>query len=185
MDELNPPPRIASREAFADGVRWGVAAAVADGTRQLVFVDPNFELWPLDDTAMLDTLTQWLKLPQRRLVLLAAGYDEVPRRQPRFTAWRVHWAHALQCLQSPQEFAASLPTLLEKRFAKLRVASSFSQVLQSSNRGVSYRRKLRKRRPGAEQRITQIRWSDAAKSLATHRDHFLRTEQQGLVLHRL
>ena len=112
MEEQVAPPRIDSREAFADGVRWGFAAAMADGARSITCVDPSFELWPLDDAPLLDALTTWLKLPQRRLILLAATYDEVPRRQPRFTGWRAHWAHAIQPLQCPQEFAAELPTLL-------------------------------------------------------------------------
>ena len=112
MDELSTPPRIDSREAFADGIRWGVAAAIADGTRSITCVDPSFELWPLDEGALLEPLTAWLSLPQRRLILLAASYEEVPRRQARFTAWRRDWAHAVTALQAPQDFAADLPTLL-------------------------------------------------------------------------
>ncbi len=112
MDELSTPPRIDSREAFADGIRWGVAAAIADGTRSITCVDPSFELWPLDEGALLEPLTAWLSLPQRRLILLAASYEEVPRRQARFTAWRRDWAHAIQALQCPEEFAAELPTLM-------------------------------------------------------------------------
>lgn len=111
-NEPGPAPRIDSREAFADAIRWGMAAAMADGTRSITCVDPSFELWPLDDVPLLDALTAWLRLPQRRLILLAASYDEVPRRQPRFTSWRVHWAHGIQALQCPQEFAAELPSLL-------------------------------------------------------------------------
>jgi hypothetical protein len=112
MDDLGTPPRMESREDFAQAVRWGFAAAVADGARCITCVDPGFELWPLDDAPLLESLTAWLRLPQRRLVLLAASYDEVPRRQSRFTAWRRDWTHAIQALQCAQEFAADLPTLL-------------------------------------------------------------------------
>ncbi len=112
MGEPDTAPRIDSHEAFTDAIRWGMAAAMADGARSITCVDPSFEWWPLDDLSLLDALTAWLKLPQRRLVLLAAHYDEVPRRQPRFTSWRVHWAHAIQALQCPQEFAAELPSVL-------------------------------------------------------------------------
>ncbi len=112
MDELSRPPRIDSSEAFAEAIRWGMSAAVSDGTRSITCVDPSFELWPLNEVALLETLTAWLRLPQRRLVLLAASYDEVPRRHARFTAWRRDWAHAIQALQCPEEFAAELPTLL-------------------------------------------------------------------------
>jgi hypothetical protein len=112
MDNIGTPPRIDSLAAFADALRWGFLAGVADGTRCFICVDPGFELWPLDDEALLEPLTAWLRLPQRRLVLLAASYDDVPRRLPRFTTWRRDWAHAIQALQCPQEFAAELPSLL-------------------------------------------------------------------------
>lgn len=105
-------PLIDSREAFAQAVSWGFETAMAQDARCITCVDPNFELWPLDDVALLGSLTTWVRLPQRRLVLLAATFDEVPRRQPRFTAWRRDWAHAIQALQVPEEHAAELPTLL-------------------------------------------------------------------------
>jgi hypothetical protein len=112
MDEPTAPPRIDSLEAFEAAVRWGFAAAAEDGARCITCVDPSFELWPWDDEALLGPLTAWLRLPQRRLVLLAAGYESVPLRLPRFTRWRRDWAHAIQPMQCPQEFAADLPTLL-------------------------------------------------------------------------
>lgn len=109
---MNTPPSIDSREAFGAAVRWGFEAAIAQGARSICCVDADFEHWPLDDPGLLDGLTAWLRLPQRRLVVLAARYDEVPRRLPRFTGWRRQWVHAIQTLQCPQEFAAELPTLL-------------------------------------------------------------------------
>ena len=105
-------PRIDSREAFVAAVRWGFERAAADGARTITCVDTNFASWPLDDPLLLQGLTAWLRQPMRQLVLLAARYDEVPRRQPRFTAWRRDWAHAVQALQPPQELADNLPTLL-------------------------------------------------------------------------
>ena len=105
-------PRIDSREAFAAALRWGFEMAAADGARCITCVDANFELWPLDDPLLLQGLTAWLRLPMRRLVLLAARYDEVPQRQPRFTAWRRDWAHAILALKPPPELAQDLPTLL-------------------------------------------------------------------------
>ena len=107
----NPPP-LGTREAFGAAVRWGFESAIADGARRITCVDRNFEDWPLDDAALLHGLTAWLRLPLRCLVLLAASYDTVPQRLPRFTGWRRDWAHAIQALQAPQEFAADLPTLL-------------------------------------------------------------------------
>ncbi|MDP2005509.1 MAG: hypothetical protein Q8K45_07505 [Rubrivivax sp.] len=106
------PPVIASREGFVAALRWGFETAFAQGARRIVCVDADFAPWSLDDPAVLEGLTAWLRLPQRRLVLLARSYDEVPRRWPRFTAWRSDWAHAVEAWQPPLELASDLPTLL-------------------------------------------------------------------------
>ena len=106
------PPLIDSRASFGAALCWALDEALAQNARSLLLVDPTFEHWPLDDVAVLQTLTQWVRLPGRQLTLLAARFDEVPRRQPRFTAWRKDWAHAILALQAPPEFAADLPTVL-------------------------------------------------------------------------
>ena len=105
-------PVIDSQAGFAAALRWGFETAIEQGARQLLCVDARFEHWPLDDAALLTALGAWLRLPQRRLVLLAASFDEVPRRQPRFNTWRRDWAHAIACWQAPEEMAADLPTVL-------------------------------------------------------------------------
>ena len=110
MSEL--PPRFDSRESFDAAMRWGFETALANSARCITCVALNFEEWPLDEPALLERLTVWLRLPQRRLVLLAASYDEMPRQRPRFTGWRRDWAHAISALQPPLEMAADLPTLL-------------------------------------------------------------------------
>jgi hypothetical protein len=107
-----PLPEIDSFKAWAEALRWGLETACSEGARCITCVDPSFEHWPLNDAALLQTLTTWARLPQRRLVLLAARFDEVPRRHPRFTAWRRDWAHVVQALQSPPELAAELPSVL-------------------------------------------------------------------------
>ncbi len=115
MSELpaGNPPAVESRGDFAAAVHWAVATAIADGARTLVAVDPAFdELWPWDDAALREALVGWFRLPQRRLVLLAANYDAVPRLHPRFTTWRRDWAHAIDTRLVPEELADGLPTLL-------------------------------------------------------------------------
>lgn len=106
------PPKIDSRAAFAAAIRWGFGAAAARGARRIVCVDRDFADWPLDEPALLDTLTAWLRLPKRRLVLLADRYDEMPRRHARFVRWRADWAHAIDAFSPPAEDRADLPTLL-------------------------------------------------------------------------
>jgi hypothetical protein len=105
-------PVIDSRASFVAALRWGFDTAVAQGARRILCCDPHFADWPLDDPTLLSSLTTWLKLPQRRLVLLAARYDELPRRAPRFTAWRADWAHAIEAWQPPADVAATVPALL-------------------------------------------------------------------------
>lgn len=105
-------PVIDSREAWQAAVAWGLDAAMARGARQITCVDPGFEHWPFDDPALLQRLTAWLRLPLRRLVLLARHYDEVPRRFPRFTARRREFAHAIEAWQAPLELSQDLPSLL-------------------------------------------------------------------------
>jgi hypothetical protein len=53
-----------------------------------------------------------VRRPQRHLVLLAASYDEMALRHPRFTAWRRLWAHAVAPWQAPPDVESRLPTLL-------------------------------------------------------------------------
>jgi hypothetical protein len=105
-------PAIDSRAGFIAALHWGFGAAFEQGARRIVCCDTAFAEWPLDDAGLLQRLTAWLKRPQRRLVLLARGYDELPRRCPRFTAWRNDWAHAIEAWVAPEEMAADLPTVL-------------------------------------------------------------------------
>lgn len=105
-------PLIDSRSSYFDALRWGFATASSQDARRIVCADGDFADWPLDDTALLDGLAAWLRRPQRRLVLLARSYDEVPRRFPRFVQWRRLWLHAIDCWQAPDELASDLPRVL-------------------------------------------------------------------------
>ena len=84
-DPQAPLPTIASRSDFAAAVLWGVREATARQTRHLLWIDPDFADWPLDDPALLDALTPWVHRPQRRLVLGAVpglfGQDRPPPRR--------------------------------------------------------------------------------------------------------
>ena len=112
--DFDAPPPIDSRQAFAQALHWGFARAMRgeSRSRRILCIDRDFSLWPLDTTALLDQLTAWLRGGQRQLVLLAAHYDEVPRRHPRFVAWRRHFTHGVFPHVAPEDMAAVLPTLL-------------------------------------------------------------------------
>jgi hypothetical protein len=106
------PPPITSQAAFRSAVAWALNTSVASRARRVVWVDPDFANWPLDEPALLDSLTAWLRLPGRRLVLLAADYGRVPREHPRFVAWRRLWSHAVEPWTPADRGAAELPTLV-------------------------------------------------------------------------
>lgn len=101
-----------SRGAFQDAVRQAFDTAIGRGARRIVCCDPDFADWPLDDAALLDRLVPWLKLPQRRLVLLAADWSVLPRRHPRFVAWRSPWVHAVEGWAPGEGDDAELPRVL-------------------------------------------------------------------------
>ncbi len=106
------PPVIDSLAGWQAALRWGMATAAAQGARTITCADPDFDSWPLDDAALLQGLAAFLRLPGRRLILLAASFDTVPRRLPRFATWRRDWAHAMQTLLIPQELALETPHVL-------------------------------------------------------------------------
>jgi hypothetical protein len=106
------PPPLSSRGEFAAALRWALAEADARNARNLLWIDPDFEPWPLDDPALLEALTRWLQRPQRRLTMLAEHYELVPGAHARFTGWRRHWSHALDARLRGEEETGILPTLV-------------------------------------------------------------------------
>jgi hypothetical protein len=106
------PPAIDTRGGFIEALHWGFARAFAQPARRILCADPSFAEWPLDEPALLQGLTDWLKRPQRRLVLLARQYEDLPRRCPRFTAWRNSWTHAIDAWVAPDDLARDLPSVL-------------------------------------------------------------------------
>lgn len=108
---MTDPALIDGRSDFLGAVRRSLAQALASRTRELCFVDVDFETWPLDDPIALDSLAAWGRLPQRRLLLVASRYDTLPRRFPRFTAWRGTFAHVVEAWVTEVE-PSQVPTLL-------------------------------------------------------------------------
>jgi hypothetical protein len=108
----SPPPIIDSRQSWLAALDWGVRTATEQRARSITCVDSDFAEWPLNDAAWLRQVTSFLRLPRRRLVLLAAGFGAIPRRHPRFIAWRRDWTHAIDTLQAPEEMTIGLPRVL-------------------------------------------------------------------------
>ena len=103
--------RINGRSEFTAAVRFALSQAARERARELCFVDPDFEAWPLEDPHVLSALTAWARLPKRQILVIAGRFDDLPRRYPRFTEWRRNWAHVVECRATEVE-ASQIPTLL-------------------------------------------------------------------------
>ncbi|HMO48613.1 MAG TPA: hypothetical protein PKB14_21625 [Rubrivivax sp.] len=112
VSQAAPAGAIDSRGAFAASLHEALAAALARRARRMVWVDPDFSGWPLDDAAWLQRLGEWLRLPQRRLLLLASDFDGLRQRCPRFVAGYRLWSHAIAASSPLPEDAVELPSLL-------------------------------------------------------------------------
>lgn len=103
--------RFSGRAEFAELVRQALAAAAAQGWREIILSDPDFEDWPLGERAVAQCLNDWSK-NGRRLTMLARNYDAVLRQHARFVVWRRNWSHIVECRSSPQVPADSFPSVL-------------------------------------------------------------------------
>jgi peptidyl-tRNA hydrolase len=112
---------IDGRSAFTEALRQAIARAAQSRERELCFVDPDFEAWPLDDVQVLASLTAWARQPLRKLLLVAGSFDGVPRRCARFAEWRGTWAHVVEARVTEVE-ASQIPTLLLAGPASLMLA---------------------------------------------------------------
>jgi len=121
-----PPPDVRpglidGRSEFTRAVRDCLHRAVRRRAREICFVDADFAPWPLDDPQVLASLDAWVRLPLRRMLVVGGRFDALPRSFPRFTQWRVTWAHAVECRATDVE-TSQIPTLLLADTASLHLA---------------------------------------------------------------
>ena len=64
--------------------------------RQAWLVDRHFADWPLDEPAVLDRLSSWLRPGGCSLVLVGLDFDSTARALPRFARWRRDWSHRIE-----------------------------------------------------------------------------------------
>ena len=96
---------------FAEAVRRVMRHADERGARVLRWCDEDYGEWPLGETDFLDRLTHWARGPGRELQMLAASWDVIRRRHPRFVRWRQDFDHVITCLEPPERREDPLPTL--------------------------------------------------------------------------
>ena len=106
-----PEGRFSGRSEFAERVRQAMAAAAAQGWREMIWCDPDFGDWPLGERAVAQALNDWAR-SGRKLTLLAEHYDAVLRQHARFVTWRRTWAHVVECRKSGAASRGCLPSAL-------------------------------------------------------------------------
>ena len=106
-----PQGRFHGPTAFAELVRLALAAAAAQGWREIILSDSSFDDWPLGERAVAQSLNDWSR-SGRKLTMLAKNYDEVVRRHARFVTWRRMWAHVVECRANSSLSADDFPSAL-------------------------------------------------------------------------
>ena len=66
---------------------------------RVLLSDLHFADWPLDEPAVLASLSAWLRPPGRALCIVGMDFAAVARRFPRFARWRRDWAHRVEAWQ--------------------------------------------------------------------------------------
>jgi hypothetical protein len=78
------------------------------GARDLWLADSDFADWPLDEPAVQQALSAWLRQGGRRVRIAGQHFDQTARLQPRFARWRRDWSHAIEAW-TPDEGALPAP----------------------------------------------------------------------------
>lgn len=107
---LNLTSPVQGQRACTDCVRQvlgglqPVAGEPGQATRQrplppLCLADPDFSSWPLDESKILECLTQWLRPAGRQMRMVGLDFEVTARRLPRFGRWRRDWIHRIDIRQ--------------------------------------------------------------------------------------
>lgn len=103
--------QIGSRKEFHEAIRNALALAADGGADEICLVDPDFQDWPLNERAVVETLGRWAT-SRRRFSIYAHSFDALPRTAPRFTEWRRQWSHIVHCRTDPEVEAQQVPSFL-------------------------------------------------------------------------
>jgi len=139
--------RFSGRGEFARLVRDAFAMASAQGWREMIWCDGDFDDWPLGERALIESLQHWAR-PGRRLTLLARNYDGIVRRHARFVAWRQTFSHLVECRACRSAPADPLPSALWSPgwvFERLDPAHSIGVAGSQAARRVELRQRLGER----------------------------------------
>ncbi len=101
---------IESQREFEDALRDAFDELASADCPEVWLSDTNFAAWPLGDAAVVESLAAW-SVSHRKMTVLAVNFDDVPRRHPRWVAWRRQWAHVVNCRTVDEFDEAKVPTM--------------------------------------------------------------------------
>ena len=111
MTEAAPTRRaINSRAEFHDALRSAIGQAADAQAMEIQLCDPDFADWPLGERAVVEQLVRWAG-PRRRLLVVAATFDEFARRHARWTEWRRAWSHVVECRVNDEVECEQFPSM--------------------------------------------------------------------------
>ncbi|MFN7444148.1 MAG: hypothetical protein ACK5RC_03070 [Curvibacter sp.] len=105
-----PQGRLQGRTAFQQAVRDALLTAGREGWREIIVCDASFADWPLGERAVAKALQDWSR-SGRRFVMMAMGYEGLPRWHARFVIWRQTWDHIIECRTCRGSDASSFPSV--------------------------------------------------------------------------
>ena len=59
-------------------------------------VDERFAGWPLDESAVLQSLSAWLRPAGRCLRIVGLDFEAIAKSHPQFARWRRDWTHRIE-----------------------------------------------------------------------------------------
>jgi hypothetical protein len=102
---------ITSRGEFHRALQAALSHVAKVGCRHLWWCDADFADWPLNDPALIVSLSAWAQ-SHRRLTLMATSFETFARRHPRWVTWRQPWSHIVTCRVLEEIEPGTCPTLL-------------------------------------------------------------------------
>lgn len=106
-----PSGRFGGRLAFEALVLNAFQQAASEGWSDMTLSDAHFSDWPLNQRAVIESLSAWVG-SGRRLTLLANRYDAFQRHHPRFVAWRRTWDHLVEARVCDEPVRGDVPSVI-------------------------------------------------------------------------
>lgn len=106
-----PSGRFGGRLAFEALVLNVFQQAASEGWLEITLSDANFSDWPLNQRAVVESLSAWASAG-RKLTLLANRYDALQRHHPRFVAWRRTWDHLIDARVCDEPVRGDVPSAI-------------------------------------------------------------------------